>query len=192
VLRSLYFDADRSLREAEAAEVLASRGVATPPVVAARAVRVMGMLWKLEVATARLPAEGDLLDVLRERGAVPGLALAAGRTLRHAHDAGLRHRDLQVKNLLVPAGFPGAGGARGPAALVVLDLDRCAVGPSLEEEERLAALARFARSLAKQKVLPAARDVRAFARGYGATPDFLRRLAARAKRQVGWHRLAWG
>jgi len=192
VLRGLYADASRSLREAQAAEMLAARGVATPPVIAARATRVIPTLWKLEVATARLRAEGDLLDVLRARGSVPGLALSAGRTLKRAHDAGLRHRDLQVKNLLVPAGFPGAGGAGEPAALVVLDLDRCDVGAPLGEEERIAALARFARSLVKQKVLPAARDARAFARGYGATPDFLKRLAARAERQVGWHRLAWG
>jgi 3-deoxy-D-manno-octulosonic acid kinase len=191
VLRGLYADASRSLREAEAAEALAARGVPTPSVIAARATRVLPLLWKLEVATARLPAEGDLLDVLRERGAVPGLALAVGRTLRRAHDAGLRHRDLQVKNLLVPAGFPGPGGAGDPAALVVLDLDRCAVGESLAEEERLAALARFARSLVKQKVLPGARDVRTFVRGYGATAEFLRRLAERAERQVAWHRLGW-
>src|SRR5262245_21014025 len=191
VLRGLYGDAARPLREAQAAEELAARGVPTPPVIAARATRVL-LLWKLEVATARLPAEGDLLDVLRARGSVPGLALAAGRTLRRAHDAGLRHRDLQVKNLLVPAGFPGAGGAGDPVALVLLDLDRCDVGAPLSEEERLAALARFARSLAKRKVMPAARDVRTFARGYGANADFLRRLAERAERQVGWHRLAWG
>jgi hypothetical protein len=165
--------------------------VATPPVIAARATRVLPLLWKLEVATARLPAEGDLLDVLRARGSVPGLALAAGRTLRHAHDAGLRHRDLQVKNLLVPAGFPGAGGASDPVALVVLDLDRCDVGAPLVEEERIAALARFARSLVKQKVLPGARDVRAFARGYGAKADFLRRIVTRAKQQVALHRLGW-
>ena len=191
VLRGLYADASRSLREAQAAEMLAARGVPTPPVIAARATRVL-LLWKLEVATARLPAEGDLLDVLRTRGSVPGLALAAGRTLRRAHDAGLRHRDLQVKNVLVPVGFPGVGGAGDPVALVVLDLDRCDVGAPLDEEERIAALARFVRSLVKQKVLPGARDVQAFARGYGAKAEFLRRLAARAEREVRWHRLAWG
>ncbi|HEX5012450.1 MAG TPA: lipopolysaccharide kinase InaA family protein [Planctomycetota bacterium] len=191
VLRGLYGDASRSVREAQAAEELAARGVATPPVIAARATRVMPLLWRLEVATARLPAEGDLLEVLRARGSVPGLPLAVGRTLRSAHDAGLRHRDLQVKNLLVPAGFPGMGGASEPVALVLLDLDRCEVAAPLSEEERLAALARFARSLAKQNVLPAARHVRSFARGYGATGGFLRRLAARAARQVSWHRWAW-
>jgi 3-deoxy-D-manno-octulosonic acid kinase len=191
-LRGLYFDPRRPLREAQAAEALAARGLPTPPVVAARALRALPGLWRLELATARLPAEGDLLEVLRARGTPPGLALAAGRTLRRAHDAGLRHRDLQVKNLLVPVGFPGPGGARDPATLVLLDLDRCDVGAPLDEDERLAGLSRFARSLVKQRVLPRAPVVREFARGYGASARFLRRLRRRAARQVSWHRLGWG
>jgi len=198
LLRDLYFDSLRPLREAQAAEDLAARGCATPQVVVARATRSATGLWTLEVATARVPSEGDLLAVLRARGPSRELAVATGRTLRRAHDAGLRHRDLQVKNLLVPADFfaPAASGLR--PALVILDLDRCDVGEPLRETERIASLARFARSLAKHGLLarpgPAARH---FARGYGALPGLsparlLFRVGRSAERAVSRHRWLWG
>jgi 3-deoxy-D-manno-octulosonic acid kinase len=195
--RHAYLDPERPLHEARAAEDLAARGLSTPPVVAARATR-LGLLWTLEVATARFPSEGDLLEVLRARGPTPALAVAIGRTLRRAHDAGLRHRDLQVKNLLVPAGFPGPGGAFDPHDLCLLDLDRCSVGGALGADERVASLARFARSLVKHGLLarPTA-VVRLGLRSYGSLPGWpaARLLAVverRARRAVALHRWTWG
>jgi 3-deoxy-D-manno-octulosonic acid kinase len=147
-LRGWFADARRPLREAEAAELLLARGCATAPVVAARATRGPFGLHALELATARVPSRGDLLDVLRSRSLpLPQVAAAAGGTLRRLHDAGLRHRDLNARNLLVPAGSAAGG-------LVVLDLDRCRVGEPLGRHERVAALARLARSLVKNGVLP--------------------------------------
>jgi 3-deoxy-D-manno-octulosonic acid kinase len=197
LLRDLYFDERRPLREAQAAEELAARGCATPRVVAARATRSAPGLWSLEVATARVPSEGDLLAVLRARGAGRELAEATGRTLRRAHDAGLRHRDLQVKNLLVPAGFFGPRAPAQRPALVILDLDRCDVGAPLDDDERIASLARFVRSLAKHGLLlrpgPVARH---FARGYGARPglspaELLDQVGRSAARAVSLHRWLW-
>lgn len=194
--RHSYADPARPLREAAAAEELASRGLSTPPVVAARSTRA-GALWTIELATARLPAEGDLLDCLRAHGPTPSLAAAAGRTLRRAHDAGLRHRDLQVKNLLVPAGFPGPGGPAEPGDLVLLDLDRCRVGLPLTVPERLASLARLARSLVKHGFLqPPGPEVRHFLRSYGGLPGLpparlLKRVGERVRREVARHRWLW-
>jgi 3-deoxy-D-manno-octulosonic acid kinase len=195
--RHAYLDPARPLREAQAAEALAERGLCTPPVVAARATR-SGLLWTLEVATARIASAGDLLEVLRAGGPTPALARASGRTLRRAHDAGLRHRDLQVKNLLVPAGFPGPRGELHPVDLCLLDLDRCTVGPALGVDERVASLARFARSLVKHGLLvrPSAL-VRLGLHSYGALPGLPapRLLAAvqrRARRAVALHRWSWG
>ena len=204
LLRDTFFDARRPLREAEAAELLAARGVGTPPVVAARITRRAAGL-RVETATARV-AGVDLLEAARDRLALPALAIAAGQTLRAAHDAGLRHRDLQVKNLLVPEGFPWPGGAGRPAPLVVLDLDRCSVGEALDEAERRRALIRFGRSLVKQGVLPrgaaggavpsaATRACRPFVRAYCASQDeqaaFLGSLAAGVREQVARHAWRW-
>lgn len=194
--RHSYADPARPLREAAAAESLRQRGLVTPPVVAARATRA-GPLWTIELATQRLPAEGDLLDCLRAHGPAASLARAAGRTLRRAHDAGLHHRDLQVKNLLVPAGFPGPGGPDRPHDLVLLDLDRCRVGQPLNVAERLASLARFARSLVKHGFLrPPGAEIRLFLRAYGGLPGhpparLLELVGGRVRREVARHRWLW-
>jgi hypothetical protein len=194
LLRRRFLDPDRPLREAAAAEALAARGLLTPPVVAARATPAGG-LWVLEVATARLAARGDLLEVLRA-GMPTGLPGVVGRTLRAAHDAGLRHRDLQVKNLLVldaPGHAPGLGAQA--LALAILDLDRCSVGEPLDAGERVAALSRLARSLVKHDVLPRAAALREFARAAASdalpAPELLRRVARATARAVRIHRPLW-
>jgi hypothetical protein len=179
-LRTWFADARRPLREAEAAERLAQRGCRTPPIVAARVQRGPFGLCRIETATPREMGAVDLLDALRNSPGTGALALAAGRTLRAAHDSGLHHRDLQAKNLLVPAGFPGPGGALDPEPLVILDLDRCRVGRPLSASARTASLARLGRSLVKHRVLPRRRGdpatgmlwaCRAFFRGYGPLTD---------------------
>jgi tRNA A-37 threonylcarbamoyl transferase component Bud32 len=191
--RRTFLDPRRGWREAEAAEALAARGIATPEVVAVRSVRLAPGLFRLEIATARVAARGDLLELARAPGTdLRALARAAGATLRRAHDAGLRHRDLNAKNLLVPA-----EGAR--EELVVLDLDRCSVGAPLTRAERVAALARLARSLVKRGVLrehAALAACRDFARAYGALPGasparLLAETAAELHRTLARHALGW-
>lgn len=176
-LRTWFADARRPLREAAAAERLALSGCRTPPIVAARVRRSWFGLCRIETATPREAGAVDLLSALRDPAGRGVLAAAAGRTLRAAHAAGLHHRDLQAKNLLVPAGFPGPGGASDPEPLVILDLDRCRVDPPLSSLDKLAALARLGRSLVKHRLLPRARGdttssslwaTRAFIRAYGS------------------------
>ena len=173
--RHTYFDRWRPAREAALAENLAARGCATPPVAVARALR-RGCGWQLDLATARVAGARDLLDALQRAlgpdgspGTAGQLAGRAGRTVRRLHDAGLRHRDLQLKNLLVPADADAA------ADLVVLDLDRCRLDGTLGLDQRLDSLARLGRSTAKAGLLDGAAagglgpaDVVRFFRGYGA------------------------
>jgi len=203
LLRHWYLDAGRPAREAEVSEGLSRLGCPTPPVVAFRATRSSsGLMYRLEIATARVDGACDLLDALRAaRGdvdALRALARGAGQTLRRLHDVGLHHSDLQVKNLLVPDSAP-----EGP--FIVLDLDRCDLAQPLDRAERVASLARFARSLVKNGVLPglgrSARPeqrhaTRAFLTTYGALPDATRAalaadVATRLKRSLRTHQLLW-
>ncbi len=206
VARRTFLDPRRGWREAAAAETLSARGVATPAVVAARSRRVAPGLYRLDVATERLPAAGDLLAMLRApQPDLRLLASAAGLTLRRAHDAGLRHRDLNAKNLLVPANAARNG-------LIVLDLDRCTVGKPLAREERVEALARMARSLVKRGVLPLAEAGRSedialrqraalaacrdFFRAYGSVngqmpAKLLGECVATLQRTLAWHARGW-
>ncbi len=79
-----------------------------------------------------------------ERTEFPDLDLAAvlgeiGRLARRLHDAGIRHRDLSVGNLLVRAGEPG-----GPPVLSLLDLNRAHLGVTLGLAARMREFSRLA------------------------------------------------
>jgi len=204
LLRHLFLDARRPWREAAVAEGLRRAGLATPAVVVARSTRRAGVFHELEIATARVSGATDLLAALRTRGPDAALGRATGATLRALHDAGLRHRDLQARNLLVPEGFPGQGGSAQPDALIVIDLDRCSIGAPLDASERVAALARLGRSLVKTGVLPrrglgdreALSACRAALRAYGSLGDsgparVLGAVARRLRREVALHRPLW-
>ncbi len=219
LLRGWFADPRRPWCEAEAAEQLLARGCPTSPVVAARSMRGPPGLHRLEIATVRIDCRGNLLDVLRSTvsprplpspsppssllpSSLPLLRLAelAGRSVRRLHDAGLRHRDLNARNLLVTR----AQADTPEAALVVIDLDRCRVGEPLATVERVASLARLARSLVKAGVLPRRRGersaelraCRAFLAGYGAVADrrrarILAAVAAHLRAALRVHGLAW-
>jgi len=183
----------RPWAEALLAEQLSARGCPTPPVVVVRSTAGPGGLHRLELATARVEGAVDLLEALRSQADPRPLAALAGRTLRKLHDAGLRHRDLQVKNLLVR-------GDGAPVELAwVIDLDRCRLGQALGQEPRLASLTRFTRSLVKRGVLPATAGqgavpwsaCRAFLQEYGgldglSAAALSRRLRGRLARQLRW------
>lgn len=214
LLRHWYLDPERPLREAAVAEELMRRGCPTPPVVVARVTRGAAGLSRLEIATARVERARDLLDVVREvmqgegggAGAetdttLEALAADTGRTLRRLHDAGLHHRDLQVKNLLVPSEVSSQD-----APLIVLDLDRCRMGEPLGSAKRVVSLTRFARSLVKNGILPglsAARHrsglphaVRAFFTAHGALPglsraQLLRSVRDRLRKSLRTHEVLW-
>lgn len=195
LLRHRYGDPERPLREAWVAEQLARRGCRTPCVVVARGRRTLAGLWELEIGTEFLHGAVDLLHALERRPAEAArLAETVGRTLRRVQDAGLDHRDLQVRNLLV--------GPEPYGDLAIIDLDRCRVRPPLSAGRRMAALARFARSLVKQGVLPAdlsgrRRDLRlclVFAR-QALRPSHrtaLRQILRTTARAVARHRWSWG
>lgn len=117
----------------------------------------------------------------------PGTTLErAGRVVRSLHDEGVAHPDLHPKNLLLTR----AG------AVLVLDLDRARMAhEALPTGARLANLARFERSLAKQR--RAGRALRrwdpvAFYRGYGGAEgprwqrDALARLGSLRLRALWW------
>ncbi len=201
--RHTYFDRWRPVREAAVAEALRVGGCRTPPVVAVRCTRAGPGGWRLELATARVPGGRDLLEVATEaRAAGSGLdrlARAAGLTVRRLHDAGLRHRDLQLKNLLVAPGGPADG-----KDLVVLDLDRCTLAGPLAQAERVASLARLGRSALKHGLGPAgtADDssgvwwTRHFFTAYGTSGGrsaaaWLRVVRRRLRQRVAAHRLFW-
>jgi len=204
-LPDVSWDRWRPAREAALAERLGALGVPTARVAVTRTTRVAPGLYRCDIATVRL---GGAVDLLAALAATPAdswcsLASALGRTLARLHDVGLVHRDMQVKNLLVPADLAAKD------LLAVIDLDGCRLTETLNTEARLQALTRFARSLVKRGLLPGGGEqavllpraaLGAFLSAYvrdhhspweGHRADLLRQVSRRLGRQLAFHRLFW-
>jgi len=144
-----FADPARPFDELRLSESLRDDGVRTPRILAARAKRV-GSRFELALVVERVDRARDLFAALtlarpHERHE---LVRAAARFVAELFDAGLDHRDLHPKNLLVE---PGES-PDDPPRLWVLDLDRCARRQPLPEARRAAALARCLRWCLRRRV----------------------------------------
>jgi tRNA A-37 threonylcarbamoyl transferase component Bud32 len=132
--------------------------------------------WREPVAKLGLLEPGALERWLGGAGSAgEGRAAAAsGAALRRFHDAGGRHADLHVKNLLLRE-------TRAGAEVIVIDLDRGAAGTPAAPARRARELGRLWRSLVKRGVAERVgwRGVAAFLAAYCAGDRALRDALAR-------------
>lgn len=195
-LADRYASPDRIERELALWVELRERGLPLPTPVAAIATCRRGF-WRCRLATLERSSARDGLAWLASQPdptALRRVALAFARSLRALHDAGVVHGDLHLRNLLVEQD--------GDAfRCLFVDLDRTRRHASVSPADRLAELARLARSLEKRAV--AARvDRRLRARVLAAYcgPDrdlrhalraLLRRGVTRERLRLAAHRFAW-
>jgi 3-deoxy-D-manno-octulosonic acid kinase len=175
----------RLFDELRATHELARRGAPVPrPAFAVAHRRAAG--WQGGVATQRIDSATNAQAVLRSRpdpDRLAAIACAAGRAVRRFHDAGGRHADLHLGNLVVREGDV-------PRVLVV-DLDRARVGSRPGPARRARELARLARSLDKSlrgeaaAVAPEALRA-AFLTAYVEDDSVLARELAEALRRHRW------
>jgi 3-deoxy-D-manno-octulosonic acid kinase len=132
----------RPLREFDLLLRARRRGLPVPEPIAAVVQRRFAIAYRGQLLMAEVAGGRPLLEVLRES---PRQDLMAGlaQSLRLLHDAGLRHPDLNLGNLLVVSGLEGS-------RVVVVDLDRAHLqGSPLDDEPRRRGLRRLRRSAAK-------------------------------------------
>lgn len=147
IVQDRYLDSGvkRPIRELTASVKARARGIATPEVVAA-AVYPAGGWYRADIVTRFLPDSRDLADSLFEEDDPDARRHAmtlAGALIRAAHEAGVVHNDLNLRNILI-------AGARGAERAWLLDLDRAVVmRDAAARFERDLMLRRFARSLRK-------------------------------------------
>jgi Lipopolysaccharide kinase (Kdo/WaaP) family len=118
----------RPFQELDASVAALHRGVPTPPVVCA-AVYSAGVFYRGDLITEYIANSRDLASVLFDvspgessEGISHRIAAltAAGRLIRQMASAGVRHPDVNAKNVLLH------GDPEAPDAML-LDLDRCAI-----------------------------------------------------------------
>lgn len=142
--RYLRVGTPRPFRELAASEAVRARGVETPRVMAAT-VHPAGPFYRGDLVTEYVEDARDLAEALFREDRPPAerrrVLTATGRLVAELADAGVRHRDLNAKNVLLK----GEGEALRP---LVLDLDRCRLDPAHQAASPEAMLERLLRSLA--------------------------------------------
>jgi hypothetical protein len=141
ILRGLYLGPGRVFDQIRSADRLTRSGVSTAPILAAGWRRALGVFTAQAVVGRAVPGGRNLHQAAREERSPlrrRRILEAAAATVRAMHDAGFRHADLNLTNLVLA----GSGGA---PSVVVIDLDRgrwLPMGPA----ERAGNLLRLARS----------------------------------------------
>jgi 3-deoxy-D-manno-octulosonic acid kinase len=136
--RYLWTGADRTrgFTEFRLMQVMARLELPTPQVVAARYQR-LGLYYRADLITRRIPDTQTLAECLAGGRLDAGLAQEVGALVARFHQAGVWHADLNAHNVLI-----------APAGLYLIDFDRgCIRAP--EQGWRMANLQRLRRSLFK-------------------------------------------
>jgi 3-deoxy-D-manno-octulosonic acid kinase len=134
----------RPVRELRTAVAARARAIPTPEPLVAAVYPGRGT-YAADLVTRLVPDARDLADVLFGAAGTDdreAACFAAGGCLRRLHDAGLRHPDLNLKNLLLQRRAAGW-------TVHVIDLDRARVGAPAGALARRRMVRRFFRSLDK-------------------------------------------
>ncbi len=192
---SLFLGPGRALSELRVTARAEASGAPVPRVLCLVLWPALGPLWSALIGTREERGACDLLDAVeasRQPRESIALARAVGTAIRKLHDAGVEHRDLQLRNILVTGG--------DAKRIVVVDLDRAVFHRygRVPAGARARNLGRLARSATKTglwggRIGP--RELAAFSGAYTAGDRTLRRelraLIPRERARLAAHRLTY-
>jgi len=176
---TLFVGPGRALRELHVTRSAELAGAPVPHVLCLVAHPVLGPLWSALIGTRLESQAHDLLEGLLEasqRDKRMQLVREVGDAVRNLHDAGVEHRDLQLRNVLISR--------TNPRRIIVVDLDRARFHPqgTLPIRARARNLGRLFRSATKEGLFGprlGRREVALFLAAYTAGDrDLRRRLRA--------------
>jgi hypothetical protein len=142
----IFFGATRAPHELEVSLRLTREGIPTPEVIAYSTYEVAPLLRRADVATREVKGAVDLATTLageRDPASVRDAVRVVARLLARMASAGVRHPDLNVRNVLI------ARDENGQREAWLLDVDRVWFDTPRHPRVREANLSRFARSARK-------------------------------------------
>ena len=191
---TLFLGPARPLQELRVTARAEASGAPVPRVLCLVLWPVGGPFWSALIGTREERPARDLHGALVAADATESVALArrVGRAVRKLHDAGVEHRDLQLRNILVAE--------NDEPRIVLIDLDRARFHRYGRVPVRCRAqnLGRLARSVIKAGLwggVVGRRQLAAFSGSYsGASRDLRRELRGRIpveRVKLLAHRLTW-
>ena len=151
VLKDLFWDVSRPLRELSICEVARRGHINTTEIIAIIKNKIVGPFYKFQLVTREITNSVDLIELLlspeknqldiKKREIINKLAMA----VKEMHDAGIYHADLHLKNILVQSD----GGER--VNVYIIDLDKSKQYEKISFQRRMKNIMRLDRSLEKFK-----------------------------------------
>lgn len=112
-------ETSRAWQEFQLLAQMSSMGLPVPRPVAARAIMNNG-IYTADLITVRIPDSSPLGEVLQRRPIKQRLWFEIGACLRHFHDCGVYHADLNAQNILIDH----------ENKVYLIDFDRCSIKKS--------------------------------------------------------------
>ncbi|MBR9873105.1 MAG: 3-deoxy-D-manno-octulosonic acid kinase [Vibrionaceae bacterium] len=133
------WDKTRSAEEFQLLLTLIKAGVNVPRPIAARAVKV-GLTYKADLLSERIPNARDLVSILQERTLSKEMYKKIGHEIAKMHNAGVNHTDLNIHNILLD----------DKDKVWIIDFDKCRL--EISGEWKRQNLERLLRSFKKERL----------------------------------------
>ncbi len=189
-----YSGISRQLQEIRVCEAARSAGIRVPLIQCLWMQQSGPLRHRLAAATMEIPGARDLFSAYKGCRHDPEQCLlllaATADEVRKLHDAGIRHPDLNLGNILVTC-------TNGTPEIHLIDFDRATlIGRPLNTGERYSALSRMYRSLAKlsrPKPPPLSNEEQEhfLSRYWNDASGSHTALRRRCRRELALHRLWW-
>ena len=150
ILRGIFWDRLRPLRELSICEAADKSGIKTSEVIAIVKNRILGPIYKCRLISKEITGAIDLMELLlnpektklvvRKRQIINKVAKA----VKEMHNVGIYHADLHLKNILVKS-------AAGKDIVYIIDLDKSKQYEEISLHKRMKNIMRLDRSVEKMK-----------------------------------------
>ncbi len=148
ILRDIFWNSLRPLRELSICEVAGKSGIKTSEVIAIVKNRVLGPIYKCRLVSKEITGAIDLMELLlnAEKNKLVAqkrqIINKTAKAVKGMHGAGIYHADLHLKNILIQS-------AVGKVDVYIIDLDKSRQYEKISLHQRMRNIMRLDRSVEK-------------------------------------------